>query len=554
MKQVLTSLKNRFETDKEYVFRTLLLSEGFGFCFSLSCVCGFILDKYDTAFPSAGIVFGGLCVAILLTQLISFVLLSFIVFFEGKEKTTAGKSDCETVIRPRIWIIGSIVTACAWLPVYLAYFPSIFSYDGEAQLSQVISGMYSTHHPLIHTLFMGWCMNAMYSHGGINAGMTLYSGIQLLLMSAIMGWTYAELYRVTQRLKPVIIYGVFICLFPVHAILAVSTTKDVLFSGGVLIFILLMRRCVENGYIDNGSDDSKSLNNLLLIKILLSSVIMLLLRNNAQYALLILVVFLLIYKRPWKIIAVLSLSIVIATLAGTGLKGALNAQSGSPREALSVPIQQMARTCYLHGDEFDDATKADVSLILDEEAISRYDEHLADPVKERISMKQPTLLVKTWLKLGRRYPGCYFDAWLLTTEGAWYVRDTSCNRIYGEGSATGFGYLSTDLRWMPEGFQVTNESLIPALRSALEKLVSDNSFEKIPVVRLAFAPSLYFWMVIGYVYFCLVKRKYNMIVPVVFLLTYYLTILMSPAILVRYMYPYMLAVIIPFMGVTGREK
>lgn len=532
-------LAKNFRDNKNETIRTLLISGGFGFCFSLSCVLGYKLDRFGTAFGSPLSVLLGLIAVLIIAGAIAVVgvIVSAGVVIGNRESKSKTILQIDKSKRGRVWLISSLVLVFAWIPIYLAYFPAVFSYDAEAQLAQVIMGSYNTHHPLIHTLIMGGCVKSLYDIGGINLCMAVYAGVQLSVMAIIVGFAYSEALRIGISRIGAIVYGGFMCLFPVHGILAISTTKDVYFSGLVLIFILLLRRIIyENERFD-------------LFKLGVVTVLLLLFRNNAQYALVLLILiyaFLLPVKKK-AVLMTLIISVVCAGMIGAGLKVVLNAESGSPREALSIPIQQMARVSSLYTDDIPQDLMDDLRQIIDEEASAKYDAHLADPVKERVSMKQPVLFVKTWIRLGLRYPGAYVDAWLLTTEGAWYLGDKSCNRIYGEGVETGFGYLSTDIRSMPEGFQVSNLSVIPALRDRLEYLVSGNSFEKLPIIRVIFAPALYFWLLVGLLYMRIVRREYRDVNVLLFLFLYYLTILMSPAILVRYMYPYMLALIFVFI-------
>lgn len=582
MKQLLIRMRNKFAENRNEMIRTLLLSEGFGFCFSLSCICGYRLDKYDTVCRDAGMVISGLALALVFGAVIAVVYTFAAECCRlSREKAQADVRDTEKHVgaetgeaaagkgRGRYllsWLICTLVLLICWLPVFLAYYPAVFSYDAEAQLYQVISGDYSTHHPLIHTLLMGICMKAGFSDTGINAGMALYAVIQMVLMALMLGWTLAQLLKLKVRRVWFIVYAAFLCFFPVNPILAVSTTKDVLFAGFAVVFTLLVRKAVSD---ETAADKTAAENGVkhsmgIYIKIGLAAVLMLLFRNNAVYALaaatVILLLVLLIRRIKGKELRFAALTVtftaalIISCLLNSGMKVMLNAESGSPREALSIPIQQMARVKALHASELDEALGADLDGLISSEWADRYDEHLADPIKERISMKQPALFVKTWIKLGLKYPGEYIDAWLLTTEGAWYIRDRSCNRIYGEGKLTGFGYLSTDIRNMPEGFEVTNESILPGLRDFLEGIVSDNSFESVPVLRLIFAPALYIWIMLLYMHTSIVHRDYGTLAVLLFPLMYFMTLLLSPAILVRYMYPYMLLAFLPALGRIGSSK
>lgn len=544
MNQVLLSLKDTYVKNKNDIIRTFLISEGFGFCVSLSCVWGYELDHKNTVCGSVGQVMGIILTSLFFSVLVALVL-TVSVCLVRQRREHVGRPFLEPRKKNQRFIQWGIVSAIllvCWIPIYLAYFPAVFSYDAEAQLYQVISGNYSTHHPLIHTLMMGLFMKIGYSPAGINTGMALYAAFQMIVFAALLGLGLTSPWKVRRPIsdRALVVLITFFALFPVFGILAVSTTKDVIFAGCVVGMTVMM--C--NHY------DHKS----WYIGLGIITFLALIFRNNAGYALILELVIISLWgytksensvgkvvkTRPWKMLMTLAGAWIVSMVVLFGLKTVTGAESGSPREALSIPIQQMARVKVLHNDELDAGIKADLNVLIDDEWADRYDEHLADPIKERISMKQPGLFVKTWLKLGTKYPGTYLDAWLLTTEGAWYLRDTSCNRIYGEGQLTGFGYLSTDIRHMPEGFEVKEASVIPPLRSFLEKIVSDNAFEKVPLIRLLFAPAFYFWLTVVYVYVRIINKDKAGLRPVIFLMAYFLTLLLSPAILVRYMLPFML--------------
>jgi len=561
MNRVLRSLKDKILADKNTFIRTLLISEGFGFCVSLSFVWGYELDKYGSVSHHFGGFLGSLFVALLFAQLAVGLLLLGFYFVWGKEnesysntentdeessedeaKIKCGKASKRSITERLIQFgIVAAVLFLLWLPIYLAYYPAVFSYDAEAQLYQVISGNYSTHHPLIHTLIMKVFAGIGYDGSGINHGMSAYAICQMVILALMISAGLTIPWKQKRRLSKawIVILTLFIGIFPVYGILAVSTTKDIFFAG--LLFLLFIFLYENEGTIGE------------YIAIGVIAFLSMLFRNNAVYAIVVSVVLLLLFgikekdtglkfkrERPYKLIITIALSVVMAILILAVLKASLGAESGSPREALSIPIQQMARVKVLHSDELSGELKQNLNALIDDEWAPKYDEHLADPIKERISMKQPKLFVLTWIKLGLKYPADYLDAWLLTVEGSFFIKDTSCNRIYGEGQITGFGYLSTDIRNMPEGFEVKADSKSPMLKAFLEKLVSDNSFEKNPVFRLLFAPALYIWIVLFFVYLNILNREYEKNIALIIPIIYFLTLLLSPAILVRYMFPYFL--------------
>ncbi len=607
MKRVQTILKSWIETDKFGFIRTFLLSEGFGFCLCLSFVFGIYLDRQ-------GSVSGHLPRTLLIAFLSGTVVSCALTFYHAcrrlldpakidPSKRSGFVMHPDNRVSAGTWIIVTALILVCWSVVWLAYYPGVFAYDADTQLSQTISRVYSTHHPLLHTLWLGWCVKLMYDVTGINGAVALYAASQMFIMAVIFGWTVSEAIRRGAGKVKLVIYVAFIAIFPVHAIMAISVTKDVVFSGLMLVFVMLVLRSPNavilrrNRVADNETQEADqnrkntfdiSLRDVggvsLLIKIAVCAAFMCLFRNNASYALALMVLILLIRQigksrsnRYYGLIIAVTAGIVAGCLIGFGLKTILHAESGSPREAMSIPIQQMARVRSLYGPEqnpgteetigdnavsgtdtnvnarsenpdkiLDSDTCAALDALLSENAYWLYNEHLADPVKKEVNLKDPKLFVTTWLKLLPKYPGEYLDAWLLTTEGAWYIYDTSVNEIYGTGG--GYGYLSTDTRDMIEGFQVEPAPVFSGLKEALEKLVTYNAFQGVPVVRLIFSPALYVWIDSAYIYGALVRRKHVCALSGLLPVAYFITVLLGPAVLVRYMYPYMIAIILPLIG------
>ncbi|MCM1037895.1 MAG: DUF6020 family protein [Ruminococcus sp.] len=526
-----------------------------GFLFALSCVLGYLLEQK-----------GHTCrtipeLAVALTALIFMTLLSAIVFMlliKALDRLwTSPQTFPDTVETGRSWqifLFYTVVILICWIPVFLAYYPSVFAYDAEGQLYQVLAHDYSTHHPLIHTLFLGAFFNlGKELFDSYSAGMAIHSLIQMFLMAMIFGYTLSVLYRErTWRVMRIVLL-IFYALFPTNSILALSTTKDVLFAGLVLLHTLaLYHLCKEGG---------RSRRDFLYYVLL--SVLMLLFRNNAVYAYVFGQPFILYFgkksgKGDWKYyLGAAAAALLLFTAAGAGLKAATNAQNGSPREMLSVPLQQMARTRVEHEEEIAADIRNELEAYLPSEWVfAAYDPHLADPVKNRaVIHDNPLGLIKTWARLGLHFPQTYIDAFLDNSIGYWYLPDTSHAQIYGIGTQSGFGYLSTDNRTMPAGCEIEEHSYLPGLRTFMERIVSDNEYQKIPVLSVIFAPAFYWWMLCLYIAFFLYKREYRMLLPVIFLVIYYLTLLLSPAVLIRYMYPFVVSVpAILCLVSAGKEK
>ena len=249
-------------------------------------------------------------------------------------------------------------------------------------------------------------------------------------------------------------------------------------------------------------------------------------------------------------------TLILFVACSAGLKQITFAHNGSPREMLSVPLQQMARTRVQHEDEIDVETREELdSYISSEWVFAAYNPYLADPVKNRaVIHDNPAGLIKTWMKLGMQFPMVYIDAFLDNSIGYWYLADKSHSTIYGVGTESGFGYLSTDNRTMPAGCEIIEHSYLPGLRAFMEKIVSDNEYQRIPVLSVVFAPAFYWWLLCLYIVFFFKRKEYKMLLPVIFLVIYYLTLLLSPTVLIRYMYPFVVTVPVMLCLISSKRE
>lgn len=549
-------MKNNSSFRKSGIYISLVKNRRLMLCaflWSLPVAASFVLGW---RLQLEGTVFGGGSVAAFAGRFFLFLLESAVLSVPGsvlaafflrgrKQKSVGAEKRQKQRLAWQVWIFYAAVIFFCWLPVFLAYYPSVFAYDAEGQLYQVIAHDYSTHHPLLHTLFLGAFFRLGGMLGSYSAGMAIHSVVQMLLMATTFGWALSYLYQRRMARWVRILLLLFYAFFPANSVLALSTTKDVLFSAMVMIHTVCLYRMA--------CDREMRMSRKEQAVYIAFAVLMLLFRNNAVYAFVISMPVLWIGMgkgKARKAYFKMALTVFLLFAAGsTVLKVATHAQSGSPREMLSVPLQQMARTRVVAEETLDPAMRQELEAYLPSEWVfAAYHPHLADPVKNRaVIHDNPKGLIETWIKLGMQHSAIYVDAFLDNSLGLWFLQDISHAQVYGIGTESGFGYLSTDNRTMPAGCEIVEHSLLPGLRVFMEKIVSDNEYGKIPVVRILFAPALYWWLL----YLCIVtaiyRKRYREILPMAFLVAYYLTLLLSPTVLVRYMYPIMatIPVILP---------
>lgn len=129
------------------------------------------------------------------------------------------------------FIITFVLILISWIPVFLAAFPGIYAYDAVTQTAEFYADAgLSGHHPIAHTaLLWGLISLGRTLFGSYGAGMALYSIVQMLIMASIFAyvihmlkkWNCPKIIRVCCLL--------FYMFVPVHSVLAISATKDVLF-------------------------------------------------------------------------------------------------------------------------------------------------------------------------------------------------------------------------------------------------------------------------------------------------------------------------------------
>ena len=441
-----------------------------------------------------------------------------------------------------------VILAC-WLPVWLAYYPGLWNYD-PWQAEQVITGVYSKHHPLLHTLLLGHIYRFALEKGNANLAPALYSAIQAGICAAIFALTCVLIRQRTRSKVFFVLSLLFYAVFPVHPIMAMSTTKDTLFAAMALLAGLFFLWSEECGTVQRRWLIAAEIPVLALV---------ILLRNNAKYCFyfLILVGLLKLKKKQWRqILAVVVAGTVLGVAADRALGRLLRATPVLVAEMCSVPSQMAGRI-----QEKADPADAETSAFLEEFYSLHeltYNPYLADPAKKCLRLESREDLIRYIqgsLRLLRKYPAICLDSFLYTTKGLWYLWDQSHTRIYGMENRQ--GYMATDVQ---PGYQIEPDSKLPFLQNWLEKLLTNNAFLRIPILHLLFAPALYVILLLLSFFSMLRGRKNRkrLVIPVL-LIFLVLTIALGPGILPRYVYPLMVwAPLLIWMamksaGISGRD-
>ena len=424
----------------------------------------------------------------------------------------------------------------AWVPVLLAAWPGIFSYDCGWQLAAFVDGEVTGHHPILHTALLGVTRTLGHAlSGGGQAGNQMGALLYSLVQMAAMSLLYADvcLFLRQRRTPRWLQLGslLFLGFHPVNSLMALCATKDSLFTAVFAAFILRLFRMAEDREAFFSSWKKQAL-------FCVNVFFLFALRNNGFHTFLLAVPFLLFaFRRFWK--RMLLLVVICLGLYGIyngPVYGALGIEPSDPREMCSVLMQSAARVWSLDNQGLTEEEKEAFRSIIDEEGLNSYLSRFADPVKAYFNGKKfaadPGPFLKAWLSAGMRHKKMYIDAFLANTFGYWYpgnsIEETDKGKDY-------FEYCCKDFR---EDIDVEMESKLPALSEFYRRIGNESSFQKVPVISALFNLGAYTWLWLFACLLALYGKQWRRAWVLVPFGAYFLTNLLGPVVKMRYHYPF----------------
>lgn len=451
------------------------------------------------------------------------------ILWKLEDSSCRSRAGDRNVRSGRNYLVTWLLLFLAYVPTFLASYPGFFTYDAAPEVYMVFLEDYSAHHPMLHVLLLGWTLRIAYRlFHSYNIGIAIYTVLQMLAMSACFAYMMNFLYRAGVKRWIRNAGTVFLALFPTVSMFVCCSTKDVLFSGGVVLLTTLLLEAGREGgpFWDIPKNRAVFAVSLLMI---------LFFRNNGIYALALFgIPFAVVYKssrKKW--IRAALLSILIFAVSSAVMKQAFRFKDGEKAEMLSVPIQQMARVYTEKKADMPEEELEVLYELMPEAVLDRYDPKLADPVKvnflEHNFMRSPGRYMAFWFKLGLRYPDIYINSFLVNTYGYWYP-DTILDG-YGRdgGKYENSSYFSFETE--PPG---ERQHLFPALEGFYEKISLEIYQQKVPVLSMLFSPGFWHWIYIFLVMYCAAAKRGRQAFPLGVMGAVYLTVLLGPVALVRY--------------------
>lgn len=522
----------------------------FFFCLVLSIqfVLGYQLQKFEyTAKNVTGVVINIINIIVLSVVLTTIVYIGKYIIEQVKEKIQIKNKEkiCENNNEKRtnnFRIMYFLIIILCWMPAFLAFCPAILNYDGPSQIISYIvaSERMTTQQPIISTLMMvSFFEFGVKVLGSSTLGMMCFSLFQMCFMAGVFAYTVNFVWKETDNKVIITLVLIFYAIFPYNQLFPLMTTKDTMFAGFALFFVVQLYQFPREKF---------GIKEYVLLSIF--AVFMLLFRNNAAYALVVALPIIMIFlrdnkKKMFDIAIVFVIIFIVYQLCFDGLIIATDSVMQSDREKLSVISQAIARVSKQKKDELTKDEIDEINYYFEDidRLIEVYDTNISDDTKRAIVIKKyeenPKGFYKLFVSMVKKYPIICIDSFLDTIRGYWYIFDNSFNQIFHEESPETKGCLELTFYVVTDG---TRENLVrdlnelPVLRKFYRSMFCQNNYTKIPVLYIVFQPAIYFYIALACLLYAIYKKDKNLVLPTIYLFLYFLTCFLGPGAIIRYMY------------------
>jgi hypothetical protein len=430
------------------------------------------------------------------------------------------ESTVSRLVRNGFFAFG--VLLLCWIPVWLAFYPGTFRYDSGGQFSSYVDGAMTTQQPLLHTLLLSWALSLGNAPDSLTPGVALYCGGQMAVMAGICGYACAWLRgRGAPAGLRIAVLALF-ALMPLYPLWSFSATKDVLFAG----FVLLL--CLQTADLWRMGKAWFRLPGRMAAYVL-TAVVMMLLRNNGVYAFCLTIPFAIIAAKNRRIRTAALLAVCVAGYLGanTLLTRATGAESGSYTEMLSIPLQQMLRVGgRVTATDEEQAMLADLYRQFDGVWPDAYTPLCADSAKwnldEGVLSENVRAYLALWARLGAANPRLYLEAFLQQNLPYFYPGSKMEYNIV-------LGLLAMD------PYQLEEHSLLPGLRSFYESYDKTLTLFGLGVTEPLSNVAVAVWLALLLLGLASYRRRWGEAIALIFLLAVWVTCLLGPIAVMRYM-------------------
>ena len=412
--------------------------------------------------------------------------------------------------------ISFIIIMICWLPWLIVFYPGSMWFDMCYQIEQYYFGNYHLH-PIFVTLCMGACLDiGKYIFGSDNIGVFIY----IFLQSVICAFAFSRVINLLKKLKvPQIIWILTVAYYGLSPIVGAYMqigTKDVLSCG---LFVLFTVQTVTICAKIYGHKQRMSV--MEVIELLVTSALCSLYRKELIAVCAVVLTVLIIMCLKERFIRLLAgitsalagMILIYIAFDAVVVKLFLGSSfNGGSTEALSIPLQQIARVVYYEGDQIEEDEREILNQCFTygyDGIAGHYNPYLSDGIKYSVGNTEG--LGEVWLSLLFKKPLTYVEATWANSFGYYSVIPPLPSTINGAptngtpGSRFEF-YINRD----PDlDNQMVVVSYLPFFKEWRKRLTAyAYDLRKVPVINLLYSLGFYTWGgVIVALYGCGNKRN-----------------------------------------------
>lgn len=421
-----------------------------------------------------------------------------------------------------------LVSFALFLPMFLHFWPGAFGVDAKDQLADYLGGSMSDHHPIMHTLLMGWAYDIGVSLGNVSKGYQLYTIAQMLILSASFAF-FAEYLLEKKVKKQIRIFVILLFIInPMNSYFAILSAKVTLAGAFMLFSLTFLLRLFD-------SFGKTWVNSILFA---FSAVLCCLFRNNAIYAYILGGLFIAFLQKGLRK-KILFLILVLAIVVGNfGAKKTLiwgtNAKENvdSCRESLSLPIMCLVRTAINHEDELPKEYLEAINAYVPKDIYSEYTPFLADSIKakanEQMLRENKIEFLKLFAKVGLRFPGEYIEQFCFLTCGYWLTYEYP----YCFSGTTSVFWQTIPL----DVEQIEHKDFFSFGGEILDGLYIETERLSVPLFGFFFRGTLYTWFTLFAIMYGVYRKHKGKMAVVAIPFAYLLTVFLAPTSFIRYLY------------------
>ncbi|MCM1568992.1 MAG: DUF6020 family protein [Roseburia sp.] len=520
------------------------VSGSFGLLFSIAVVFGAyahykndIFGTEDSLLTLTGVILGIALFAVPLLEEVFLLFDRLTAWYEERGRAEPPKKH------PGLWFgLSWLLIFCCWIPLFLACWPGNFVYDAPYQLRDVIRHTHSTHHPLAHTLLMGAAYRLGQRAGNVSFGFQFYTLLQMLILSSAFAYCVCYLERRVKARAVVVVSLLWFALFPMHALFAITATKDVLCAAFFLYFMVFVVRTVFDG---------EKLTWYGYGGMVASGALAMLFRNNVAYAVLgagiIAALWVKGLGRKASVLAVVGTAYLLCWGGNRLMIAATDATSPDTyRETLSVPLQCLGRVASYRREDLEDSLYEEICLYIREDTIGSYNPYNSDNLKndanEAMLKTNIVNFLKLWIKVGLAFPDEYVESIVTNTLGYWYPLNQG-------------HYVSADIALyhmlIGEGEEIVKAGYCDWADAFYAPLFWKGEYKELPLMSFLFRNALYFWFFMFFEAWAVYRKSKRALLAGLLPVLYLLSCLCGPMAALRYIYCIIVCVPVIFGVLLG---